>query len=295
MKRIIMLVCAILLVGALACAETAIDLGSMSEEELLALRAEIDERLSEMHSDSVQVEGSSVGDVLYSDHDCRLTLTEIDQRGCKVLIENNSDKNYAFFAYALAINGVMTDCGHFLGYIDISSGKKAYVTIDFYDRSIKYRPETPFNNIHLMFWACDNENAGTYFETEILPVVIDPNVPENSFEMGAVVAEACGLSISPISITDDSITLAVLNNNPYYVDFDLAEASVNGWAFNARTSVFDVRVFPGCQAIAVVNIDEDFRKECSIESVDTFEFKLGIWEAGDYSNERMTPAITFDK
>ena len=246
-----------------------------------------------MHTVSSSVSGSATGNIIYEGHDCILTLVSIDQETCKIQIENNSSKDYAFSIHSFAANGIMTDFNLYEGYTDVPSEKKGLYNLTFSDFLEDYKGSEPISNISMLIWVYDNAVSYKDFETNLITINIDPTVESNTLLMGADVIEDSGLSFSAISFTDDAITIAVINNNSYYVNFDLESTSVNGWALDTGISVYDVDLFPGCQSIFEVSF-EDLKEQAGLSEITDFEFALDVSKADSYDKE-LTGKITFAK
>lgn len=283
---------AVLFCGCTALAE--VDISGLSEDELYSLREQIDARLADLHTSSSDVSVTANGGIIYEGNGCILSVASIDQNSCKILVENNSDKDYGICVHSLAINGVMTNCNPYLGRVDVPAGKKGFISFEFSDWLIEYKPDKPYNNLSMILWAYDNAQSFKDFETDVLTISIDPSVQTNTLSMGADVIEDSGLSFSAISFTDNAITIAVVNNNSYYVDFDLTNTSVNGWAMDTGISVYDVALFPGCQAVFDVSFN-DVKSEGGFSTVSEFEFSLKARPNGSYYDETITDKIVFRK
>ena len=96
-------------------------------------------------------------------------------------------------------------------------------------------------------------------------------------------------------MTDDSITVSIINNNDYYVQYDLKNSSINDWSYGPDYNIMDVAVFPNCVSMFTINLSDDFKTENSVDSINQFEFSLGLRPSGDYFNEVETEKITFSK
>lgn len=243
-------------------------------------------------SESVKKEIITEG-IIYEGNGCIFSIQEINQDMCKILVENNSSKDYGVCVHSLAINGIMTDCNIYLGRVDIPAGKKGFVTFEFSSKSIAYKPEAPYNNISILFWAYDNARRTKDFETDVITIGIDTSV-ENSFAMGAEIVEESGFSISALDYSDDAITVSIINNNDYYVDFDLENTSVNGWAMDTGNAYYSTTLFSDCQAILNIPFDK-IKQEGDISEVEEFEFSLRLRKKGSFFDACDTGKVILNK
>jgi len=272
----------------IACAE--IDISNCTEEELISLRKQIDEKLAIMHSSKYDFDGAIQGTLIYNENDCILSIASIDQNGCKILIENHSDKDYEFSVNSLAINGIMTKCDYSLGGVKIPAKKKGYMEFKFSDREINYLPQKPYNNISLNIYAYLDYIMD--FQTGSMNIVINPTVHENVLQMGANIYKSNGFSISDTKYDDNSITIAVVNHNTQALWIKAINASVNGWAIDLGKTTQAIAILPNCQAFFDISFNK-VKKEGNFTTVTDLDFSLEIY--GSNYTTRKTEVFTFNK
>lgn len=220
-------------------------------------------------------------------------------------IENNSDKNYNFNIHSMAINGVMTNCNIYTGSIDIPSGANGKMKIEIDDSWVERTDDIEY--IDLVIWAYDKNSNFLDFETGIIRITTECYSEEKEFEPKEEYTETNGLFVFENSINENKISYSIINTNNYQVETDLQNCSINGQAFEPGYSThitsdsigasldgYGIIVFPNSIANVVVKTDE-FVEENKIEKIETFEFSLKITPNGDYTKQKDSDKIIFEK
>lgn len=230
---------------------------------------------------------------IFNDKDCIISVSSGDEKSITFCIENNSSKDYSFDIHSLAINGVMTNCNIYTLNTEVPSGKKSNATLNF-EKEWTDASGTP-EYIDILFWAYDNAVSSKDYETNIVRVKTNNYTSDKTYQPESSPVDTNGLNISLSSMTNDSITVSIINNNDYYVQYDLKNSSINDWSYGPDYNIMDVAVFPNCVSMFTINLSDDFKTENSIDSINQFEFSLGLRPSGDYFNEVETEKIIFSK
>lgn len=230
---------------------------------------------------------------IYNENDCIISVTSGDANSIDFCIENNSSKDYEFDIHSLAINGIMTNCNIYTMDTHVPAGKKSNATLKFDKEWLENIDDIEY--IDVLFWAYDKAEMFKDYETGIIRIKTNLFSSPASFSPAQSQIDLNGLNISLISLTDTSVTVSVINNNDYYIDYDLKNASINEWAYDTGIQVYDVELFPHSKSIFVIDFDKNFLTKNNINSINLFEFSLDVRVSGDYSQQTETEKITFSK
>jgi len=230
---------------------------------------------------------------IYNKNDCIISIVSNDEKSITFCIENNSSKDYGFYAHAISINGIMTNCNIYTMDTDVPSGKKANATITFESDWIDKCGDVEY--IDVIFWAYDHETNMKDFDTGIINMKSNKYTSDKIVEPAASPIDMNNVNVSIVEILNDKAIIQITNNSNDYISIDVDNASINEWAYDNSFDTMDVYIFPKNTIQLELEIDSSFKEEHKIDSVDFIEFSLNIRPNGDYGNEIKTEKIEFIK
>ena len=222
----------------------------------------------------------------------------------ELYLENKSaDLEYMYSVSATAINGIeVMNLGSFL----LPAGKVSFEAIDIVDTQLEQNGITEFTDIFFTLrvydandWEADDiaENS-----VHVYPQGEDKAVPfvRNAKDTDTVIADneyvtviATGISENDIFSSYD-LCFYFINKTDKEVMFSMDDVSVNGYMADP---FFAETLQPGFSKFCSATWYEDDLAEKDIESIETIEFTMtayfaGDWDAEDIISEKVTYSLT---
>ena len=213
--------------------------------------------------------------------------------GIKLLVENNSDKDYTVGCDALIVNDYMiTD----LFVSEIAAGKKANETMYLSSSSLSAAGIENVGKIEMYFHAYDSEmnylfkNVYTELHTsEFDHMDTTPN------DAGTELYNENGIKIVGKTVDEDSfwgtaILLYTENTSGKNVGISVDDMSINGFMMSP---FFSTTVYDGKKSIDEITVFSSDLEANGIESIEDVELKFHIYDADSYSTIADSDTITF--
>ncbi|MCL2631853.1 MAG: hypothetical protein FWD45_02020 [Coriobacteriia bacterium] len=237
--------------------------------------------------------------VLFNQNGIVVTLKSIDHSAwlgpeLKVLVENNGDRGVTVATRNSSVNGVMVDTWFVCS---VEPGKKANDTITMFKTDLEQAGITTINEIEFYFHVYDSSTWESIFDTSIITILTDADASyiQQYDTSGTLIYEDEGLTVIIQSIDDkDSfwgtdIYVYVENRTGSDVTVTLRNTSVNGFMIDP---LFYCEVASGKRAYDSITFLESYLEENDIDSIDSMEFSLHIYDSGTWRTIKDTDVIT---
>lgn len=249
-------------------------------------------------ADQASADESINEQVLVDQDGIKITATEyvtdsIWGDGIKLLVENNSVKDYTIGCDALIVNDYMiTD----LFSADVAAGKKSNEVMYLSSTELKADGIDTVGQIEMYFHAYDSnwdnlfKNVYSKIETsEFANMDTTPN------DEGQELYNANGVRIVGKTVDENSfwgtvILLYIENTSGQNVGINVDNMSINGYMM---TPLFSTTVYDGKKSIDDITIMSSDLEANGITSVDQVELKFHIYNAESYDTIADSDAITF--
>lgn len=249
-------------------------------------------------ADQASADESINEQVLVDQDGIKITATEyvtdsIWGDGIKLLVENNSAKDYTIGYDALIVNDYMiTD----LFSADVAAGKKSNEVMYLSSTELKAAGIDTVGQIEMYFHAYDSnwdnlfKNVYSKLETsEFANMDTTPN------DAGQELYNANGVRIVGKTVDENSfwgtaILLYIENTSGQNVGINVDNMSINGYMM---TPLFSTTVYDGKKSIDDITIMSSDLEANGITSVDQVELKFHIYNAESYDTIADSDAITF--
>lgn len=213
--------------------------------------------------------------------------------GIKLLVENNSDKDYTVGCDALIVNDYMiTD----LFVSEIAAGKKANETMYLSSSSLSAAGIENVGKIEMYFHAYDSELNYLFKNvyTELHTSEFD-NMDTTPNEAGIELYNENGIKIVGKTVDEDSfwgtaILLYTENTSGKNVGISVDDMSINGFMMSP---FFSTTVYDGKKSIDEITVFSSDLEANGIESIEDVELKFHIYDADSYSTIADSDTITF--
>ena len=213
--------------------------------------------------------------------------------GLKLLVENNSDKDYTVGCDALIVNDYMiTD----LFVSEIAAGKKANETMYLSSSSLSAAGIENVGKIEMYFHAYDSEMNYLFKNvyTEIHTSEFD-NMDTTPNDAGTELYNENGIKIVGKTVDEDSfwgtaILLYTENTSGKNVGISVDDMSINGFMMSP---FFSTTVYDGKKSIDEITVFSSDLEANGIESIEDVELKFHIYDADSYSTIADSDTITF--
>ena len=243
--------------------------------------------------------GESINEQVLVDQDgIKITATEyvtdsIWGDGIKLLVENNSAKDYTIGCDALIVNDYMiTD----LFSADVAAGKKSNEVMYLSSTELKAAGIDTVGQIEMYFHAYDSnwdnlfKNVYSKLETsEFANMDTTPN-DEGQELYNANGVRIVGKTVDENSFWGTAILLYIENTSGQNVGINVDNMSINGYMM---TPLFSTTVYNGKKSIDDITIMSSDLEANGITSVDQVELKFHIYNAESYDTIADSDAITF--
>ena len=213
--------------------------------------------------------------------------------GIKLLVENNSDKDYTVGCDALIVNDYMiTD----LFVSEIAAGKKANETMYLSSSSLSAAGIENVGKIEMYFHAYDSELNYLFKNvyTELHTSEFD-NMDTTPNDAGIELYNENGIKIVGKTVDEDSfwgtaILLYTENTSGKNVGISVDDMSSNGFMMSP---FFSTTVYDGKKSIDEITVFSSDLEANGIESIEDVELKFHIYDADSYSTIADSDTITF--
>ncbi len=213
--------------------------------------------------------------------------------GIKLLVENNSDKDYTVGCDALIVNDYMiTD----LFVSEIAAGKKANETMYLSSSSLSAAGIENVGKIEMYFHAYDSEMNYLFKNvyTELHTSEFD-NMDTTPNDAGIELYNENGIKIVGKTVDEDSfwgtaILLYTENTSGKNVGISVDDMSINGFMMSP---FFSTTVYDGKKSIDEITVFSSDLEANGIESIEDVELKFHIYDADSYSTIADSDTITF--
>lgn len=249
-------------------------------------------------TDQASADESINEQVLVDQDGIKITATEyvtdsIWGDGIKLLVENNSDKDYTIGCDALIVNDYMiTD----LFSADVAAGKKSNEVMYLSSTELKAAGIDTVGQIEMYFHAYDSnwdnlfKNVYSKLETsEFANMDTTPN-DEGQELYNANGVRIVGKTVDENSFWGTAILLYIENTSGQNVGINVDNMSINGYMM---TPLFSTTVYDGKKSIDDITIMSSDLEANGITSVDQVELKFHIYNAESYDTIADSDAITF--
>lgn len=249
-------------------------------------------------ADQASADESINEQVLVDQDGIKITATEyvtdsIWGDGIKLLVENNSDKDYTIGCDALIVNDYMiTD----LFSADVAAGKKSNEVMYLSSAELKAAGIDTVGQIEMYFHAYDSnwdnlfKNVYSKLETsEFANMDTTPN-DEGQELYNANGVRIVGKTVDENSFWGTAILLYIENTSGQNVGINVDNMSINGYMM---TPLFSTTVYDGKKSIDDITIMSSDLEANGITSVDQVELKFHIYNAESYDTIADSDAITF--
>ena len=236
--------------------------------------------------------------VIVDQEGIKITATEyvsdsIMGDGLKLLVENNSDKDYTVGCDALIVNDYMiTD----LFVSEIAAGKKANETMYLSSSSLSAAGIENVGKIEMYFHAYDSELNYLFKNvyTELHTSEFD-NMDTTPNDAGTELYNENGIKIVGKTVDEDSfwgtaILLYTENTSGKNVGISVDDMSINGFMMSP---FFSTTVYDGKKSIDEITVFSSDLEANGIESIEDVELKFHIYDADSYSTIADSDTITF--
>lgn len=249
-------------------------------------------------TDQTSADESINEQVLVDQDGIKITATEyvtdsIWGDGIKLLVENNSSKDYTIGCDALIVNDYMiTD----LFSADVAAGKKSNEVMYLSSTELKAAGIDTVGQIEMYFHAYDSnwdnlfKNVYSKLETsEFANMDTTPN-DEGQELYNANGVRIVGKTVDENSFWGTAILLYIENTSGQNVGINVDNMSINGYMM---TPLFSTTVYDGKKSIDDITIMSSDLEANGITSVDQVELKFHIYNAESYDTIADSDAITF--
>lgn len=249
-------------------------------------------------ADQASADESINEQVLVDQDGIKITATEyvtdsIWGDGIKLLVENNSTKDYTIGCDALIVNDYMiTD----LFSADVAAGKKSNEVMYLSSAELKAAGIDTVGQIEMYFHAYDSnwdnlfKNVYSKLETsEFANMDTTPN-DEGQELYNANGVRIVGKTVDENSFWGTAILLYIENTSGQNVGINVDNMSINGYMM---TPLFSTTVYDGKKSIDDITIMSSDLEANGITSVDQVELKFHIYNAESYDTIADSDAITF--
>lgn len=249
-------------------------------------------------TDQTSADESINEQVLVDQDGIKITATEyvtdsIWGDGIKLMVENNSAKDYTIGCDTLIVNDYMiTD----LFSADVAAGKKSNEVMYLSSTELKAAGIDTVGQIEMYFHAYDSnwdnlfKNVYSKLETsEFANMDTTPN-DEGQEIYNANGVRIVGKTVDENSFWGTAILLYIENTSGQNVGINVDNMSINGYMM---TPLFSTTVYDGKKSIDDITIMSSDLEANGITSVDQVELKFHIYNAESYDTIADSDAITF--
>lgn len=221
------------------------------------------------------------------------TVDSIWGDSVKLMVENNSDKDYTVTCDALIVNDFMISD---LFITEVAAGKKANETLNLSSSELEAAGIDNVGKIEIYFRAHD-ENYDTLFENvhaeiktsayDSMDTTVDDAGTELYNENGIRIV---GKTVDENSFWGTAILLYIENTAGKNVGISVDDMSINGFMLSP---FFSTTVYDGKKSVDEITIFSSDLEENNITSIDEVELKFHLYNADSYDTIADSEPITF--
>ena len=249
-------------------------------------------------TDQTSADESINEQVLVDQDGIKITATEyvtdsIWGDGIKLMVENNSTKDYTIGCDALIVNDYMiTD----LFSADVAAGKKSNEVMYLSSTELKAAGIDTVGQIEMYFHAYDSnwdnlfKNVYSKLETSGFANMDTTPNDEGQELYNANGVRIVGKTVDENSFWGTAILLYIENTSGQNVGINVDNMSINGYMM---TPLFSTTVYDGKKSIDDITIMSSDLEANGITSVDQVELKFHVYNAESYDTIADSDAITF--
>ncbi|MBQ8403106.1 MAG: hypothetical protein IJX55_01610 [Clostridia bacterium] len=214
--------------------------------------------------------------------------------GIKILVENNSSKDYTVSTEAVIVNNCMSSS---LFVCEVAAGKKANETLYFSFSDFEKAGISNIGQIEIYFYVYDSNTYDTVYTAECV-VIKTSNYNEmdtSVIDDGYVLYDSKGIKIvgkyvDENTLLGSSVLLYVENTSGKNITVSCEDMSINGYMV---TGYLYSTVYSGKYAVDEISILSSDLEENDITKIEEVELKFHIYNADTYDTIVDTDAITF--
>ena len=237
--------------------------------------------------------------VLVDQDDVKITAKSIDEDGfwgvgVKLLIENNSKKDYGIACDALMVNNYMISD---LFSSSVTAGMKANETMYLSSSQLSAAGIEKIGQIEIDFRVSDNESYETVIDPDIVTIKksLYDQMDTTPNDAGKELYNSNGIKIVGKYVDEDSfwgagILLYIENNTKDSITISCESISVNGFML---TGYLSATVYPGKMSIDDITLLSSELEENDISSIDEVSLSFHIFNSDSYDTIVDTDQITF--
>ena len=211
----------------------------------------------------------------------------------KLLIENNSDKNYTVQARNTSVNGYMMEP---MFSCNVAAGKKANDSLDFMDGSLEKVGITEIACIETSFYIFNTDDWAQSFNTDIFTIKTSAydGFQFTYDDTGELLYEDDALRIISKGISPDasflgpSIVVYIENKSDAGLMVQARDVSVNGFM---TEPVFSANTAPGKHNLTEIAFLSTALEENDIQEITEVELSFQIYEDENWLNSYETSPI----
>ena len=251
-------------------------------------------------SQSAKADLSIEQGLIYDDNDITVEIVGAEDNGstCNLdfVITNNSDRTYSVDLLSYSINGIMENKWESFNYSAVPAGKKSSNTLTIDKSDYEKAGYENLEYVGVLFFFYENDDFLNSFTSGVILIHTNFYTEYHYLaekETDLIYEDDTIYVIKAPREHNYSFDFYVINKSPDYFSMYLQDMSVDGWAFDGNSQVFDEICFPGCASYCSVAVDDDFLKQTGGDA-NSAEFLLKIRPLRDYGSEYATDIIHID-
>ena len=224
-----------------------------------------------------------------------ITNDSIWGTGIKLLVENNSDKDYSVSTHEVIVNNCMVSS---LFACQVAAGKKANDTLYLSSSTLEAAGITNIGQIEIYFYVFDSSTYETVYDSECITIktslydTMDTTVNDAGYELyNKDGIRIVGKYVDESTFWGSSVLLYIENKSSQNITVSCDDMSINGFMV---TSLLSSTVYMGKYAIDDITILSSSLEENDITSIDTIELKFHIFNPDTYRTIVDTEVIQFN-
>lgn len=214
--------------------------------------------------------------------------------GIKLLIENDSDKDYSVGTEAVIVNNCMVSS---LFSCSVAAGKKANDVLYLSSSSLNAAGIEKIGQIEMYFYLYDSSDYKRVYNADCVTVktslydTMDTSADSTGHELyNKNEIRIVGKYVDENTFWGSSVLLYIENNSDKNITVSCDDMSVNGFMV---TSLSSTAVYKNKYAFGDITILSSSLEENGITSIDTIELKFKIYEADTFKTIDTAEAVTF--
>lgn len=209
----------------------------------------------------------------------------------KLLVENDTDKDYTVQARDVSINDMML---HPIMSIDVAAGKNANDSMDIPEWELEKEKINSIENIEFRLHIIESENFENAIESDLINLEFDNKKSEQSIPEGDMIVDQNGVRIISTGVVTESagevkIEVYLENNSDLPVTVQVRDVSVNSFMIHP---IFSCDLMPGKRVYDSIDFFQSDLDENEIDKIDTLELSFAISETDKYDSILETDSIT---